>query len=57
MTKSKLFEPFDLGPIQLSNRIVMAPLTRSRATSDGVPKAMHVDYYRQRAGACRPAAR
>ncbi|KQT50774.1 alkene reductase [Aureimonas sp. Leaf454] len=51
MAKSKLFEAFDLGPTPLANRIVMAPLTRSRATSDGVPKAMHVEYYRQRAGA------
>ncbi|WP_102957933.1 alkene reductase [Mangrovicella endophytica] len=51
MSKSKLFEEVDFGPIRLSNRIVMAPLTRSRATSDGVPKAMHVEYYRQRASA------
>lgn len=51
MVHSKLFEPFDLGPIHLANRAVMAPLTRSRATSDGVPKEMHVEYYRQRAGA------
>ncbi|KAB0680689.1 alkene reductase [Aureimonas leprariae] len=51
MPKSKLFEPFDLGPTRLANRAVMAPLTRSRATSEGVPKAMHVEYYRQRAGA------
>ena len=51
MAQSKLFEPFDLGPIHLQNRAVMAPLTRSRASSDGVPKEMHVEYYRQRAGA------
>ncbi|WP_158871612.1 alkene reductase [Antarcticirhabdus aurantiaca] len=51
MTHSKLFEPFDLGPIRLANRIVMAPLTRSRATSDGVVKDMHVTYYAQRAEA------
>ncbi|KTQ85184.1 NADH:flavin oxidoreductase [Aureimonas ureilytica] len=51
MAPSKIFEPFDLGPLHLSNRTVMAPLTRSRATSDGVPKEMHVEYYRQRAGA------
>ena len=51
MASHKLFEPYALGPIELSNRVVMAPLTRSRATSDGVPKDMHVDYYRQRAGA------
>ena len=51
MAQSKIFEPFELGPLHLSNRTVMAPLTRSRATSDGVPKEMHVEYYRQRAGA------
>lgn len=51
MTHDHLLQPYDLGPIPLSNRVVMAPLTRSRATSDGVPKEMHVDYYRQRAGA------
>ena len=46
-----LFEPYALGPLQLSNRAVMAPLTRSRATPEGVVKDMHVEYYRQRAGA------
>ena len=51
MADRTIFEPVDLGPNRLANRIVMAPLTRSRATSDGVPKAMHVDYYRQRASA------
>ena len=51
MATSRLFEPFDLGPVRLSNRIVMAPLTRSRATTDGVPQDVHVEYYRQRAGA------
>lgn len=51
MAEKKLFQPFDLGPLHLANRAVMAPLTRSRATSDGVPKEMHVEYYRQRAGA------
>lgn len=51
MADTSLFEPFDLGPIHLSNRTVMAPLTRSRASSDGVVKEMHVEYYRQRAGA------
>lgn len=51
MAKSKLFEPFDLGPTHLSNRLVMAPLTRSRATDDGDVLDRHVEYYRQRAGA------
>ncbi|MBO0905488.1 alkene reductase [Jiella sonneratiae] len=51
MKHEHLLQPYDLGPIALKNRIVMAPLTRSRATSDGVPKDIHVEYYRQRASA------
>lgn len=51
MTNSKLFEPIDLGPITLANRIVMAPLTRSRATSGGDVLDRHAEYYRQRASA------
>ena len=51
MKPDHILQSYDLGPINLANRVVMAPLTRSRATSDGVPKQMHVDYYRQRAGA------
>jgi len=46
-----LFEPVQLGPHLLANRIVMAPLTRSRATSDGVPTPLMADYYAQRASA------
>ena len=46
----KLLEPFQLGPLTLSNRTVMAPLTRNRA-KDTVPQDMHVAYYEQRAGA------
>ncbi len=34
---SDLFQPVWLGPYHLANRIVMAPLTRSRAGADGVP--------------------
>ncbi|MDE1165227.1 MAG: alkene reductase [Pseudomonas sp.] len=48
---SILFEPLRLGELQLSNRIVMAPMTRSRASTQAVPTAEMVDYYRQRAGA------
>ncbi len=49
---AQLFEPFRLGDIELRNRIVMAPLTRNRATrGSDAPNAMNVDYYRQRAGA------
>ncbi|TFF23096.1 alkene reductase [Jiella endophytica] len=51
MSYDHLLKPLDLGPIALANRVVMAPLTRSRATSEGVPKDIHVEYYRQRASA------
>jgi N-ethylmaleimide reductase len=46
-----LFSPVQLGSISLKNRIVMAPLTRNRAGEGGVPQAMNVTYYRQRATA------
>ncbi|MGB2832455.1 MAG: alkene reductase [Methylotenera sp.] len=46
-----LFSPTKLGSIALNNRIVMAPLTRNRAGKDGVPQAMNVTYYEQRASA------
>lgn len=48
---SDLFEPVRLGPIALSNRIVMAPLTRSRAGKGDVPGPMNAEYYAQRASA------
>lgn len=48
---SVLFEPVALGELQLANRIVMAPMTRSRALADAVPGSDMVEYYRQRAGA------
>lgn len=44
-----LFAPYDLGPIVLSNRVVMAPMTRSRATPDHVPTPIMADYYGARA--------
>lgn len=50
MTTS-LFSPITLGRLQLSNRIVMAPMTRSRAGDGDVPTDLHVEYYRQRASA------
>lgn len=49
--KKDLFSPVNLGAIQLKNRIVMAPLTRNRAGDGGVPQAMNVTYYAQRASA------
>lgn len=48
---SNLFEPCQLGALNLKNRIVMAPMTRSRSADNGNPTAMMVDYYRQRATA------
>ena len=47
-----LFDPYDLGPIHLKNRIVMAPMERSRARNPGwVPDADTARYFSQRAGA------
>ena len=46
-----LFDPLRAGDLQLPNRIVMAPLTRSRAGASRVPNALMAEYYRQRAGA------
>ena len=46
---ASLFEPVHLGALALSNRIVMAPMTRSRAGAGDAPTAMNVEYYRQRA--------
>ena len=51
MSASKLFEPYKLGAITLSNRTVMAPLTRNRAIDGLVPNPLAVDYYGQRASA------
>ncbi|MBC7585775.1 alkene reductase [Tardiphaga sp. vice154] len=51
MTASKLFEPYKLGPITLSNRAVMAPLTRNRAVAGFVPNPLAIEYYAQRASA------
>jgi N-ethylmaleimide reductase len=50
-TESDLFRPFRLGPLELANRVVMAPLTRSRAGRDGVPGRLNAEYYAQRASA------
>lgn len=46
-----LFSPLKLGALELRNRIVMAPMTRSRADADAVPTEVMIEYYRQRAGA------
>ena len=46
-----LFDPIKLGAVACPNRIVMAPLTRGRATREHVPTALMKDYYVQRASA------
>lgn len=46
-----LFDPITLGSIEAANRILMAPLTRTRATDAHVPTDLMVEYYRQRASA------
>lgn len=46
-----LLQPYRLGPLTLANRIVMAPLTRSRAEPGDVQGLMHAQYYSQRASA------
>lgn len=44
-----LFSPITLGELELPNRLVMAPLTRLRCGTDGVPGPLVVEHYRQRA--------
>ena len=46
----KLFSPFRLGTVELNNRIVMAPMTRSRAQGN-IPNRLMAEYYGQRATA------
>ncbi len=46
-----LFDPITLGAIAAPNRIIMAPLTRGRATRDHVPTPIMAEYYAQRASA------
>ena len=47
---SQLFEPVRVGRHTLPNRVVMAPMTRSRADADGTPGDLAAEYYSQRAG-------
>ncbi len=51
MSTLKLFSPARLGNIDLKNHIVMAPMTRNRATSDNVPGQIQAIYYTQRSSA------
>ncbi len=51
MTQKSLFNPYELGSLKLSNRIVLAPLTRNRARAGFVPSELASTYYSQRASA------
>lgn len=51
MTNNTLFEPYLLGGLTLANRIVMSPLTRSRAGAGLAPTELAATYYSQRASA------
>ncbi len=46
-----LFDPLQAGDLSLPNRVVLAPLTRTRAGAGRVPTALNADYYAQRASA------
>jgi N-ethylmaleimide reductase len=49
--KTTLHTPLQLGPIQLTNRTIMAPLTRGRAGASRIPNDLMITYYTQRATA------
>ncbi|QLE57595.1 alkene reductase [Nostoc sp. TCL26-01] len=51
LTSTDLFSPVQLGPYNLPNRVVMAPMTRNRAGEGNVPTALNATYYAQRATA------
>jgi N-ethylmaleimide reductase len=50
-TSPSLLSPFDLQGLALKNRVVMAPMTRSRAGEERMPNALMAEYYAQRASA------
>ena len=49
MSYSKLFQPIRVGDLTLKHRVVLAPLTRSRATGFHAPGPLAAEYYSQRA--------
>ena len=51
MASKQLLQGFALGSLQLSNRVVLAPLTRGRSGDSRVPNDINADYYAQRASA------
>src|SRR5689334_16047311 len=50
-THPNVFTPVEVGPYTLRNRMVMAPMTRSRAAEGNVPADLAVTYYTQRSSA------
>jgi 2,4-dienoyl-CoA reductase-like NADH-dependent reductase (Old Yellow Enzyme family) len=46
-----LLDPIDIGEFHLPNRVIMAPLTRCRASAGRIPNALMAEYYTQRASA------
>ena len=51
MSKTNLLSPGRIGDLVTKNRMIMAPMTRSRAGQRGVPSELAIDYYGQRASA------
>jgi N-ethylmaleimide reductase len=51
MSSIDIFTPFKLGPMLLPNRVVMAPMTRNRASRGNAPGPLNATYYAQRASA------
>ncbi len=51
MSVPVLLTPYQLGPYNIPNRVIMAPLTRRRAGKRNVPKSMMATYYTQRSSA------
>ena len=51
MSDTNAFSPLRVGATTVRNRLAMAPMTRSRATEEGLATASTAEYYRQRAGA------
>lgn len=50
-SNNPLLEQYDLSGTELSNRVIMAPMTRSRAGEGNVPTELNAEYYKQRASA------
>ena len=50
-SKNPLLTSYNLSGLELSNRVIMAPLTRSRAGAGNVPTDLNAEYYQQRASA------